>query len=244
MALGAIADDARPLAAAEIAGEIDADGDALAHVGVVRIDQPLARVQRAQGVGIEQRVAAAETDLRQARALAHQHRKGARRDLGIERPVIAGLDAVEAARLVGDDAGEHVEPPGRALRIGGGGDVVGQRQAFLQRHDVDAAGLQHGAVGQARIRAASIRRCARRRWSSRAESSRARDRRCRRGAGRGSPAGSGRARIRWRAGSRRRRRARRSCGRAGCPCLRVRRKAASVLASSPSPCGDGSRPAI
>ena len=62
--------------------------------------------------------------------------------------MIAGVDAVEAARLVGDHAGEDVEPAGRAFRIGGGGDVVGQRQAFDQRHDVDAAGLQHRAVGQ------------------------------------------------------------------------------------------------
>ena len=62
--------------------------------------------------------------------------------------MIAGLDAVEAAHFVGDDAGEHVEPSGRAFRIGGGGNVVGQRQAFQQRHDIDAAGLQHGAVGE------------------------------------------------------------------------------------------------
>ena len=62
--------------------------------------------------------------------------------------MIAGLDAVEAAGLVGDDAGEHVEPAGRAFRIGGGGNVVGQRQAFLQRHDIDATGFQHRAVGE------------------------------------------------------------------------------------------------
>ena len=62
--------------------------------------------------------------------------------------MIAGLDAVEAAGLVGDHAGEHVEPAGRAFRIGGGRDVVGQRQALDQRHDVDAAGLQHRAVGE------------------------------------------------------------------------------------------------
>ena len=98
---------------------------------------------------------------------------------------------------VGDHAGEHVEPAGRAFRIGGGRDVGRQRQAFEQRHDVDAAGLQHRAVGRARSRAASVRRCARRPWcAARAGSSRARDRRRRRAAGRGSPAGSGRARTR------------------------------------------------
>ena len=148
MALGAVADDARPLAAAEMARKVDADRNAFAHVDVVGIDQPLARVQIAQRLGAEQRMAAAEADLRQPRAFAHQHREGARRNLGIKRAVIAGLDAVEAARLVGDDAGEHVEPAGRAFRIGGGGNLVGQRQAFQQRHDINAAGLQHGAVAE------------------------------------------------------------------------------------------------
>ena len=62
--------------------------------------------------------------------------------------MIAALDAVEAAGLVGDHAGEDVEPAGRAFRIGGGGDVVGQREAFDQRHDVDAAGFQHRAVAE------------------------------------------------------------------------------------------------
>ena len=62
--------------------------------------------------------------------------------------MIAGADHVEAPRAVGDHAGEHVEPPGRALRIGGGDDLRRQREALQQRHDVDAIGLQHRAVGQ------------------------------------------------------------------------------------------------
>ena len=105
-------------------------------------------MQVAQGIRSEQRVAMAEANLRQPRALAHQHRKGARTDLGIKRPVVAGFDAVEAAHLIGDDAREHVEPSGRAFRIGGGGNLVGQRQALQQRHDIDAAGLQYGAVAE------------------------------------------------------------------------------------------------
>ena len=130
------------------ARQVDADRDAFAHIGIVRINQPLARVQFAQSLGIEQRMAVAETDLRQPRAFAHQYRKRARRNLGIERTVIAGLDLVEAAQFVGDHAREHVEPSGRAFRIGGGGDIVGQRQALQQRHDIDATGLQHRAVGE------------------------------------------------------------------------------------------------
>ena len=144
MALGAVADQRERTAR----GEIDADRNAAVEIGVVGIDQPLVRMQLAERLRVEQRVAVAEADLRQPRALAHQDRKGLRADLGIERAVIAGLDAVEAARLVGDHAGEDVEPAGRALRVGGGRDVGRQRQALDQRHDVDAAGLQHGAVGQ------------------------------------------------------------------------------------------------
>jgi hypothetical protein len=53
---------------------------------------------------------------------------------------------VEAARLVGDHAGENVEPAGRTLGVGGGRNILGQREAFDQRHDVDATGLEHGAV--------------------------------------------------------------------------------------------------
>ena len=105
-------------------------------------------MQRVEFVGVEDGVAGAEAHLRQPRALAQQHRKRLRADLGIERTVIAGADHVEAARAVGDDAGEHVEPAGRAFRIGGGDDLRRQRQAFQQRHDVDAIGLQHRAVGE------------------------------------------------------------------------------------------------
>ena len=180
-------------------------------------------------------MAAAEADLRQPRALAHQHRKGARADLGIKRAVIAGLDAVEAARLVGDHAGEDVEPAGRAFRIGGGRDVVGQRQAFQQRHDIDAAGFQHRAVAERNLVQLELVDAPGDRRAARAESSRARDRRSRPAADRGSPAGSGRARTRLPAKSRRRRRAPRSCGRARCPCPRWRRKAPRRPSSKVAP---------
>ncbi len=105
-------------------------------------------MQRAQGLAVEHGMAVMETDLGQAGAFAHQDREGARADLGIERTVIAGIDAIEAAGLVGDDAGEDVEPAGRTLRVGRRRDGVRQRQALKQRHDVDAAGFQHRAVGQ------------------------------------------------------------------------------------------------
>src|SRR5262245_66312663 len=60
--------------------------------------------------------------------------------------MISALDTVEAASLVRNDAGEHVEPAGRTFRIGSGGNLLGQCQAFQQWHDVNAAGFEDGAV--------------------------------------------------------------------------------------------------
>ena len=145
MALGAVADEAAGI----VAGQVDADREPAIHVRIVAIDQRLPGMQRLQLVGIEDGVADAEAHLRQPRALAHQDRERLRADLGIERAVIARADHVEAARAVGDHAGEDVEPAGRALRIGGRDDLLRQVETFQQRHDVDAVGLQHSAVGKA-----------------------------------------------------------------------------------------------
>ena len=62
--------------------------------------------------------------------------------------MVAGADVVEAVVAVGDDAGEDVEAAGRALRVGLGAHVVGQRQLLDQRHQVGAVALEHGAVAQ------------------------------------------------------------------------------------------------
>ncbi len=128
------------------AGEIDRDGDAACDVGTVGIHEPLALVKRQRLVRVEDRPPLAEPDLRQARACAHEDREGSRADLDVERPLIAGLDLVEGPGTVGDDAGEDIEPAGRALGIGVGGEVTRQAQFFQQRHDVDAPGLQHRAA--------------------------------------------------------------------------------------------------
>lgn len=105
-------------------------------------------MQRVEFVGSEDRIADPEADLAEPRALTQQHGKRLRADLGIEWAVIAGADHVEAAGAVGDHAGEDVEPAGRTLRVGRGDDLRRQRQAFQQRDDIDAIGLQHRAVGE------------------------------------------------------------------------------------------------
>jgi hypothetical protein len=75
-------------------------------------------------------------------------RESLRADLGVEAALVAGRNRVEGIDAVGDDAGEHIEPAGRALRIGGGGGSGRQSQALEQRHDIDATRLEHGTLGQ------------------------------------------------------------------------------------------------
>ena len=90
----------------------------------------VSRVQALQLRVGELRRAFAHAQLIEARALAHQDREGARRNLGIERAVIARLDAVEAWRAVGDQAGEDVEPPGGTFGIGDARNAEGELRAF------------------------------------------------------------------------------------------------------------------
>ena len=79
-------------------------------------------------------VADAEAHLAEPRAAADADREGARADFEIERALVAVRQGIEAAGMVADDAGEHVEAAGRALGVGAGRDGVRQVQAFLQRH--------------------------------------------------------------------------------------------------------------
>jgi len=144
VALGAVPDEAIGI----FAGQVDRQRDAIGQIRIVDIDQPLGLMQRVELIGVEDGVAGAEAHLTEPRTLAQQHRKRLRADLGIERAVVAGADHVEAAGAVGDDAGEHIEPSGRTLRVGGGDDLGRQRKAFQQRDDVDAIRLQHRAVGE------------------------------------------------------------------------------------------------
>src|SRR5262249_41669191 len=144
VALGAVADEL----VGPAAGEIDAHRDTRAHIRVRGVDQALARVELGERRRIELRIAAAKAHLRQPRAFAHQYREGTRADLGIERAVIARPDLVEAAGAIDDDTGEYVETAGRAFRIGGRAHGRRQREALDERHDVDASGFEHRAVGK------------------------------------------------------------------------------------------------
>jgi hypothetical protein len=97
------------------------------------------------------RRAGLQAQLVQARAGAHQHREGLRRDLHVERAVVLGGHVVEGPAVVGEQAHEDVDAAGRALRVAARRDARRQLQALLQLGDVDAAALEHDALGQVEL---------------------------------------------------------------------------------------------
>ncbi len=128
------------------AGQIHRQRKPAVNIGLAGGQQRFALVELGdQRVGAL-RLAEAEADLRQARAGARQNGKGARADLGEERAFVAIRHLVERAAEFRNDAGEDINPPGRAFRIGRRRDALRQAQGFQQRDDVDASGLQHRAV--------------------------------------------------------------------------------------------------
>ena len=127
--------------------QIDGQRDAVADVGLAR-DNALLLLQAPQFGVRERRRPAPQPQLIKPRSFAHQNRKRARTNLRVKRPFIAGLDAIELLRPVGDQPREHVEPPGRTFGIGDARHAIGQRHALQQRHDIDAARLEHRALRQ------------------------------------------------------------------------------------------------
>ena len=121
-------------------------------------DEPVAQLQRRvdqRGLGVagaqalvgdrRARRGLAQAQLVEPRALAHAHREAARRNLHPQRPVVAGRRLVEGRAAIDDEAHENIEPAGRAFRIGGAGQRIGQRQPLGERGDIDDALLQHRA---------------------------------------------------------------------------------------------------
>lgn len=70
---------------------------------------------------VDQAGVAAHAKLIEPVAGAHHDRKGARADLGVEWAAVAGRHLIEHDPAIGDQPGEHVEPPGRTLGIGDAG---------------------------------------------------------------------------------------------------------------------------
>jgi hypothetical protein len=112
------------------------------------VDQRGLRMQGGKRGIVQRGLSAAKADLVETHAGTDQHRERARTDLGIERAAVSGRHAVEFGAAVDHGAGQQVEPAGRALCIGRGGDVVRQCQPFGQRHEIDAALFQYRAPVQ------------------------------------------------------------------------------------------------
>ncbi len=197
-----VADDAVRRAAREVDAHAEAvvERDPLERDRpvVVVVEQRLGPVQLAQRLVADGGVAGQQPQLIERGAGVDPHRERLRRDLQIERPAIARRDLVEARRAVGDDTGEDVESAGGALGVRAPAHVAGQRQRFQQRHQVDRAALQRGALGQGHAVDHEVGvAVAVDPGPSRgtAGSWRAADRRAVRGEDRGSPAGTARRRA-------------------------------------------------
>ena len=104
-----------------IRSQIHAKCHTITKVRCVRAtDQSDRAVQRLHG-GIRHAAwPAPQTQLRQARALAYQHRKGARGNLGIEPAMITMCNRLEFGRAICNQARKDIQTPGRAFRIGQG----------------------------------------------------------------------------------------------------------------------------
>ena len=92
-----------------------------------------------------------EPQLVQSHARANRNRERAGHDLHEQGAGVALSHPFELVRIVGDQAGEHVEAAGGALGIGLGADRVGQRQALHERDDEDAALLHDDRLGQVKL---------------------------------------------------------------------------------------------
>src|SRR6185437_10963778 len=131
---------------------VDGDGHAVADVLLgQRADEAVHALQRAHlRIGYRRR-AAANAKLAQARSRAHQNAERARGHLGVQRTAVLLGHAVELRAVVGDEPREDVETAGGAFRIADRGHPMAQSEAFEQRHDVDAAALEHRPVRQVHL---------------------------------------------------------------------------------------------
>ena len=87
-----------------------------------------------------------ETQLVQGEVLADPDGEREGHHLEVEGPLVPRRHLVEPVAVVGDDAGEDVDPAGRALRVGLAPQAGREIQPLLELDEVRAAGLEHGSV--------------------------------------------------------------------------------------------------
>ena len=141
--------------------QIDADVEAVADVRLTdrAVDQRRRLVELAQ-VRVPQQGApiavlaartAQEAHLVELGARRHLDAERAGEDLGVELAFVFGFDPVERLGAVGDQPGEDVDAPRRALGVGERRDAGRQAQRLLQLDHVDAALFEHGAAVEAEL---------------------------------------------------------------------------------------------
>src|SRR5580765_1599291 len=116
-----------------------------------RVDQLMFLLEPLERLVAGGRTAAPDPDLVQARAFAHQHAEGTRRYFHVQRPVVTLAHAIELGAVVGDEAREDVQAPGRALRVAQGRGALLQLETLEQRDDVHAAALEHRAAADVHL---------------------------------------------------------------------------------------------
>src|ERR1700738_16745 len=107
-------DDPRRRVTGDVDGEGETIADRLCYGRRSRrgLDEPDFLVQTPQRRVAEPGRAAADAQLHEARAGAHQDAECPRRNLDKERPLVALADTVKLGAVIGDDPGEDVEPAG------------------------------------------------------------------------------------------------------------------------------------
>ncbi len=144
-----------PTLRALVAAQVEAQEETVREREVVRLDGlPVAEEQRVRSVLLEQLGVAEgrppddESQLVERQSFLDCDREGQGNDLEVEAAVVAVGDLVEAIAAVGDDASEHVEASGRALRVGLASHAFGQRKALHQRDQIRAVRLEHRPIAQ------------------------------------------------------------------------------------------------
>ena len=101
-----------------IRGQIDTKRHPVANIYIIHpAHQPDIALQCDHRGIRHRRRSTSQAKLRQARSGVHQNRKGSRRNLGIERALIAIGDSFEFQRLIDNQAGEDIKSSGRAFRV-------------------------------------------------------------------------------------------------------------------------------
>src|SRR5439155_1315897 len=90
-----------------------------------------------------ERIAAHEPELIQPRSRVDHDAERPWGNLQVQRPPVARRNALESVAVVGDEPGEDVQAPGRALRVRFSQDVGRKIQVFQQGNEVERAALEN-----------------------------------------------------------------------------------------------------